>query len=438
MPTDRDATRGAGEGPAISRRVFAGAALATLVACARSGRAPPRPAPSITHPQARPAPEPAHEPQEPAPDSVAGPAPGEAPVLPLFRAHPALRDSLPHLALGDFPTPVARLTELGEHLGIGALYVKRDDISGSPYGGGKTRKLEFLLGDARRTNARTIVTFGGAGSNHGVATAAYARRLGFKALLLLLPEPGTDHVRENLLLDLHFGAELRLSPRRDQAEAAARRFAAHVAPGSEPYLIARGGTSWLGNAGYVNAAFELKAQIDAGAMPEPDFLYIAMGTMGSVVGLSLGLKAAGLETRVVAVRASSPDTSSEARLRAALAETSDALRQRDPTFPRLSFEDAGISIAGGYLGAGYASPTRKSGDAIAVAHLRGGLGLEHTYTGKAFAALVDDAPKLSDKVVLFWNTHNSRVIDASGVDWRDLPRELHFYFAGRDRSTPAR
>lgn len=448
MSTNREnAPRRPGAEIPISRRVFAGAALATLFACTRSGETPPSSAPRPSgapssplrsSPEPSPDPEPTGEPPEPAPDPLTDSAPREAQVLPLFREHPALKTKLPHVALGDFPTPVERLTELGDHLGIAALYVKRDDISGELYGGGKTRKLEFLLADAKRAGARTVVTFGGAGSNHGVATAAYARRLGLKTRLLLLPEPSTDHVRENLLLDHSFGAELRLSPRRAQAEAAARRGSARDAPGETPYVIARGGSSLLGHIGFVNAAFELKDQIDLGEMPEPDWLYIAMGTMGGAVGLSLGLKAAGLKTRVVAVRASSPDTSSEARMRTMFDETADALRGLDPAFPRLRFRDAGVLLAGGYLGEGYARPTRKSANAIDVARRRAGLGLEHTYTGKAFAALLDDAPKLSDQVVLFWNTHNSRVMDVSGVDFRDLPREFHFYFTGRGRDAPTR
>ncbi|HUJ71980.1 MAG TPA: pyridoxal-phosphate dependent enzyme, partial [Verrucomicrobiae bacterium] len=82
-----------------------------------------------------------------------------------------LREQLPYVSLGRLPTPVERLVALGRAIGVEQLYIKRDDLSGDGYGGNKVRKLEFLLGAARRANAREVITFGFAGSNHSLATA---------------------------------------------------------------------------------------------------------------------------------------------------------------------------------------------------------------------------------------------------------------------------
>src|SRR5262249_30467592 len=112
---------------------------------------------------------------------------------------------------------------LGQHLGIRSLWVKRDDLSGEAYGGGKVRKLELLLGDARRAGARTVITSGGVGSNHAVATAIYATRLGMRVVLALLPEPPDDRVRQNLLADLAAGAELHLARGREPGRLTAPR-----------------------------------------------------------------------------------------------------------------------------------------------------------------------------------------------------------------------
>jgi D-cysteine desulfhydrase len=244
--------------------------------------------------------------------------------------------------------------------------VKRDDLSGAAYGGGKVRKLELLLGEARRTRAETVVTSGGAGSNHAVATAIYAAQLGMHVVLALLPEPPDDRVRRNLLADLAAGAELRLAHGREPWGVGGRQATAEEH--GAPYVIAAGGSSPLGNAGFVNAAFELRDQIERGEVPEPDEIYIAMGTMGAAVGLSIGLRAAGLGAQVVAVRASSPGTSSEARVLAMAAETSAYLRGLDPSFPELHPATGNITIAGGYLGAGYGRPTVKAREAIRLAH----------------------------------------------------------------------
>jgi hypothetical protein len=66
--------------------------------------------------------------------------------LPLFRKFPALREKLPHVSLGQFPTPVEKVDPLGSALGLERFYMKRDDLSGAVYGGNKVRMLEFLLG----------------------------------------------------------------------------------------------------------------------------------------------------------------------------------------------------------------------------------------------------------------------------------------------------
>jgi D-cysteine desulfhydrase len=339
-----------------------------------------------------------------------------------------LRERLPWVSLGTLPTPIEQATGLGQHLGIRSLWVKRDDLSGEAYGGGKVRKLELLLGEAKRTRAQTVITFGGVGSNHAVATAIYAAQLGMRAVLALLPEPPDERVRTNLLADLAAGAELHLSSGRDPLRITAWR--ARANEHGALYAIAAGGSSPLGNVGFVNAAFELKDQIDRGEMPEPDDIYLAMGTMGAAVGLAIGLRAAGLGTRVVAVRASSPETSSERRLLAMAAETAGYLRGLDASLAALDSAASNIAVADGYLGAGYGRPTAKARAAIRLARDLAGLDLEHVYTGKALAALIDRAPRSSNRVVLFWNTHNSREMALQNADPRDLPAAFRGYFAG--------
>ncbi len=403
--------------------------MSVLVGCAGASRsqrvvssAPARPAAREAPLEAAgiPAPEPLSE------------ARAESP-FPLFEAHPRLRDAIARAPLGLFPTPVEKAPALGQRLGIGSLYIKRDDVSGAVYGGGKTRKLELFLGEARRGGHATVITFGAAGSHHAVATAVHAAALGMTAHLMLLPQPGDDLVREALLADFRFGATIRLAPGLAGAEAAARRQLLAAGDRREPYVIPVGGSSPLGNVAFVNAAFELQRDVERGLLPEPDVVYLAMGTMGSAAGLALGLAALGSKTRVVAVRASSPGTSSAARLRAMIVATRDHLRALDPSFPAVDPETCAISIAGGQLGAGYGRSTRKGLAAIRVAGELAGLTLEPTYTAKALAALIDDAGSLPDQVVLFWNTQSSRRLDVAGVDSHALPAALQGYFPAARR-----
>ena len=341
----------------------------------------------------------------------------------LFRRYPALSHT-PWVALLDAPTPVEPAPKLGNLAGARRLFVKRDDISARPYAGGKPRKLEFLLGEALASGATRVVTWGGVGSNQAVATAAHAARLGLRTTLLLLPQKSSPRVRENLLADVCFGATLRLV----QSQARAATLAGTL----DAYAIPIGGSSPLGNLGFVNAAFELDRQISAGELPEPDRLYIPMGTMGSAVGLSIGLRAAGRKTLVVAVRASNLGTSSAARFRQLFERTVAYLVERDPTFPHLEFSQAGVELDGSELGGGYAVPTNRARHAVEVARELGHWQLETTYTGKALASLLADASSHAGQVVLFWNTHNSLALPIENIDPEQVPPEFRVYM-GRAR-----
>ncbi|HYX77841.1 MAG TPA: pyridoxal-phosphate dependent enzyme, partial [Solirubrobacterales bacterium] len=114
---------------------------------------------------------------------------------------------LERLELGEGPTPVRELSRLDEARGVAPVWIK-DDGSYSPFGGNKARKLEWLLADARRRGKRTILTGGALGTNHGLACALFARRLGMRTVLVLAPQPYTEHVRRQLERMRESGAEL--------------------------------------------------------------------------------------------------------------------------------------------------------------------------------------------------------------------------------------
>jgi D-cysteine desulfhydrase len=159
----------------------------------------------------------------------------------------------------------------------------------------------------------------------------------------------------------------------------------------------------------------------------PDRIYIAMGTMGSAVGLALGLEIAALRSEIALVRASSPETSSEARFFAMADETVAFARSIDPTFPALRLGKARVRFVGKYLGKGYGRPTRDGLSAIKLAAETQGLTLEPTYTGKALAALVDDAKAQPEKILLFWNTHNAQPLVTDCADIKSFPVGLRPY-----------
>ncbi len=358
-----------------------------------------------------------------------------APDLALFDAHPALRGRLARRAYLSGPTPVHPLPLEG--LPTGAVLVKRDDRSCPLYGGNKPRKLEFLIGRALERGARRLVTTGGLGTHHGLATAVLGRAAGLETTLVMVHQPLTPAVRESLLLDAAYGARLvygahlpgvALCTLGVLAEATAR--------GERPVLVPTGGSSPRGNLGFVSAGFELAAQVRAGQLPEPAAIYVPVGTGGTLAGLVLGLRLAGLRSRVLGILVTDILPPSAQRLARAARRTLRLLRRLDPRVPEVELNPDAFELVRDQLGAGYGAATPAAREAVASAAARG-LVLETTYTGKCLAAILERARRgaLPDGPVLFWNTFNGVDVRAGaphapGLD--QLPRRIRRVLAGAD------
>ena len=352
----------------------------------------------------------------------------------LFSQFPALEKKIAHVSLGSFPTPVIPLKQLEKIFGGGNFYLKNDGVSGSLYGGNKIRKLEYLLGDALQKKAKEILTFGAAGSNHALATAVYANKFSIPCTVMLLAQPNADYVRRNLKWGHALFARLRHydSEKGMYIPLVVRMLKRFITKGNFPYVIWPGGSVPLGNIGYVDAGLELKDQIDKGLLPEPDKIYVPMGSMGTAVGLAIGLKAAGLKTQVVAVRVSEAHMGNEKKFEALYKKTIALLRSCDPEFPDMILDQGDVDIIHDFFGEKYALFSKPGMEAVDLMQQKQGIQLEGTYTGKAMAALIHSATSRKDQngVILFWNTYNA--IDFSDaineVDYKELPEAFHRYF----------
>ncbi|HTO00681.1 MAG TPA: pyridoxal-phosphate dependent enzyme, partial [Microthrixaceae bacterium] len=186
----------------------------------------------------------------------------------MSRATPDVRATLagqPRVALGHWPTPLERADRLRGSVGGPELWFKRDDCSGLAIGGNKTRKLEFLLGQAIAEGADEVLTFGAMQSNHARQTAAACARLGLPCHLVLTQSVDrTDSFYTesgNILLDHVLGATLHVVPDPDAAfERFAELYGQAEAAGRKLFGIVPGGSDSTGTLGYVAAAFELADQ----------------------------------------------------------------------------------------------------------------------------------------------------------------------------------
>lgn len=365
------------------------------------------------------------------------------PTAQIFSYYPGLINKLQYISLGNLPTPVHKLENMSSFLDIPNLYIKRDDLTGKIlpngdilFGGNKIRKLEFLFADALYNGAETVITFGGVGSNHAVATAAYAELLGLRCICLLKGQPNAYTVQRNLLLMHHYQATmLWFANIKERNNAAVNIFANNKQQyGDFPYVIPPGGSIPIGTVGYVNGVFELKEQIKQGLMPEPDYIYVAVGSMGTMVGLLLGLKAAGLGSKVVAVNTDLYDNPQDAvdGVMKLFNETNSLLHEMDSAFPLFSLVPEEIIILNDFCGIEYGRFTQEGIRCIKLMQEKENILLDGTYTSKAFAGLVHDvkARNIQDKVILFWNTwcSDSFACTINQRDYKKLPTDFHRYF----------
>ena len=332
---------------------------------------------------------------------------------------------LERFPLTDLPTPVRRLERLEQELGAVSLWVKCDDRSSPLYGGNKPRKLEYLIARALHRQHAGVLTTGGTGTHHGLATTIAARQAGLRAALVLLPQPVTPHVRESMLLMHAYGAEMHLA---ESVPAVARRAIGLLAGGilrrAPLSLIPTGGTNALGTVGFVRAALELAEQIRRGELPEPDAIFTALGTGGTAAGLIAGLRIAGLRTVVVPVLVTSILAPTGKRLSKLAAASLRQLRRSGAVVPPVQFPPGSIEIERGYLGDGYGVATAAGEAASDLAARLEGIELEATYTAKTFAAFIDAARSgRHGNNLLFWNTFSS-IDPRAGIDRLPDPSEL--------------
>lgn len=325
----------------------------------------------------------------------------------LHRRFPQLAATLPHVRLGAGPSPVRPLAGAGEGI---ELWLKDEGCYGRAYGGNKVRKLEWTLADALHRRRRTVLTLGALATNHGLATATYARELGLETALVLVDQPLDDHVRAQLARLRASGAAVHVTHGTARTVAALPWLIArhtHWPTCTPPYYLPVGGSSPLGLLGPVEVALELGEQVAAGALPEPAHVVVPVGSGGTAAGLLLGLRLAGLRTRVTGVLVNDRMRLDAPRLVRRAQRTLTLLRSRGAAVPAgIELDPADLRVPADWLGAGYGHRTPQAEVARERLAVSDGLALDPVYGAKAMAgllALVRDGG-LGDGPVLFLGT----------------------------------
>ncbi|HEV2530532.1 D-cysteine desulfhydrase [Phenylobacterium sp.] len=289
------------------------------------------------------------------------------------------------------PTPLEPLPRLSEAVigpsGAGPnLWIKRDDCTGLAGGGNKTRKLEYLLGDALANDADTLVTQGAVQSNHVRQTAAAAMKFGLSCEIILEHRTGSNahdyNHSGNVLLDELLGANIRTVPAGTDMNRMLADVAAEVAErGGRPYVIPGGGSNVIGALGYVECALELIGQANEAGL-EIDRIVTATGSAGTHAGLVAGLAVMGADVPVLGIGVRAPKDVQEANVFKLAIETADLLGHKDRVTREMVVADCD------FVGAGYGLVDDAVIEALKLAARTEGLLLDPVYTGKAMKGLI--------------------------------------------------
>ncbi len=305
-------------------------------------------------------------------------------------------NKITRLNFAHLPTPIEELPNLSKALGGPRIFVKRDDQTGLAFGGNKTRKLEFLIAEAREQGADLLISGGAMQSNHCRQTAAAAARFGFECKLVLTGEM-PEQASANLLLDQLFGADIiTVEDRAFRDQILQKTFDDAVAAGKKPYLVPYGGSSSTGAMGYTFAMEELMKQ-NVGA----DWIVFGTSSGGTHAGLVLGQRLFGYKGKVLGISIDETEDDLKKHVSALASQTSEKLGER------IQFTRDDVLANDKYCQAGYGVFGEGEREAINLFARHEGLLLDPVYTGRAAAGMINLIRKgffKKDETILFWHT----------------------------------
>ena len=291
------------------------------------------------------------------------------------------------IRLAHLPTPLEPMNRLSDALNGPRLWIKRDDCTGMSTGGNKTRKLEFLMGEALAQKADVVITQGATQSNHVRQTAAFCARLGLECHAILEDRTQSKdpdyRMNGNVLLDALHGATVEHVPADTDMVAACETAAAELrSKGKTPYIIPGGGSNPVGALGYANCALELVNQANEMGLKISRLIH-ATGSAGTQAGLVTGLRALNSGIPLLGIGVRAPKEKQEANVFALAQKTAEKLG-----CPGIvSREDVVANTD--YVGEGYGIPNAGPVEAIEMFARYEGILLDPVYSGKGAAGLID-------------------------------------------------
>jgi D-cysteine desulfhydrase len=327
---------------------------------------------------------------------------------------PHLARRIPHITLGEWPTPLAPVDIDGR-----PIWIKDEGASHPLYGGNKIRTLEMWFGHAvHERNARRIWAIGAYGSNHAIATVLHAPRAGLDAGAIVFPQPASEWAVENCGALIASGCPIVRVSNVALMPLAAMRIARRELGA---IVMPPGGATPIGTIGALSGALELAMQIEQGLAPPPKRIVVGVGSTCTTAGLVAGLAIAhaiGAWRWPLPIVHGVRVTPWPVTAPILIAELVRRTLARIATLggPRVAIDRsellARFVIDGREIGDGYGRPTSRGHDATrTLSHPR----LDGVYSAKAAAGLLR-LHRSGVGPLVFWSSKSQVVLPSPELD----------------------
>lgn len=313
----------------------------------------------------------------------------------------------PKISLIQKPTPVHKLEYLGKKLGVSELWIKREDLTSTGYGGNKVRNLEYILGEAKNKNIRKLITAAPKGSNFIAALAYHGSKNGFNVQVEQFCPTETEQILSHNRFSIDSGASItKHSYMHPYIDASVGYMKSILASNLEKdtYRVPTGGSCTLGVLGHVGAFLEMAEQMK-GRMPEQ--IIVGVGTCGTIAGLHCGAKLLGLKTKIIGIRCVDPIMANKLNIYRLIQKTLSMLQ----TKTKASFEEIKLMDPDQHK----VQYVRKNQQALEMSEFMKyyeNVLLDTTYTSKVILGLKSmiENGKIKNKRTMYWHTFNSNAI----------------------------
>lgn len=280
------------------------------------------------------------------------------------------------------------------------VLVKRDDLIDDDVSGNKWRKLKYNLLQMDSLGKKGVLTFGGAYSNHLVATASAANKAGVRSVGIVRGNELNTESNDTLKRCAELGMQMAFVSRQEYSEKNDSEYLSVLKTvHSDLYIVPEGGANFYGMIGCQEIVKEIDEEFDA--------VFIAQGTTTTSCGVLSAMK----DQKLYVVP---------------VLKGFDSLAEMKILFSRSGFDEgfqellfSKCQVLDEYHFGGYGKYTAELLDFIRKVHVDTGLKLDPIYTGKTFYALMDQVSKgyLDGKTVVF--IHTGGLQGVTGIEKRE-------------------